>query len=169
MKFRFSQLALLTLVCLTLVGCRKEDPQPELKDPIYKDLNTRAGDYEKAVTEGQTQVKDLRLAIEKTEANTIEFKNVQRDLAKAEKKLLGDEQLARYYKIRAERRKFMGRRAYREAFAAGREWPDPSEYSDYLVNMRLREVSMNWNKRVPKLQDRIPAAKTDKKAEPKAE
>jgi hypothetical protein len=65
MKFRFSQLALLTLVCLTLVGCRKEDPQPELKDPIYKDLNTRAGDYEKAVTEGQTQVKDLRLAIEK--------------------------------------------------------------------------------------------------------
>lgn len=63
----------------------------------------------------------------------------------------------------------MGRRAYLEAFAAGREWPDPAEYSDYLVNMRLHEVSLNWNARVPKLQDRLPAAKAPAKVNKKAE
>lgn len=169
MNLRSSQLALLIMVCLTLAGCRKEDPNPEMKDPIYKDLSTRAGHYEKEKEGGKASVKELREQLTKAEANTIELKNIGRDLAKAEKKLLGDDQLARYYKIRAERRRLMGRRAYREAFAAGKEWPDPAEYSDYLVNMRLHEVSLNWNTRVPKLQDRLPAAKAPAKVDKKAE
>lgn len=174
MKIRATQLALLIMVCLTLTGCRKEEPNPELKDPIFKDLSARAAQYEKSKEDGKVAVKGLREQLEKAEPNTIELKNISRDLAKTEKKLAGDEQLARYYKIRAERRRLMGRRAYREAFNAGKEWPDPAEYSDYLVNMRLHEVNLNWNTRVPKLRDRVPAtkaepkAKAEGKAEPKA-
>ncbi len=174
MRIVASQLALLLMLCLSLLGCRKEDPNPELKDPIYKDLEARAKSYAAEYDAGKIQVKTLREDLAKVEARSIERKNVLKELSQAEAKLVGAEQLARYYKIRAERRRLMGRQAYREAFARGEDWPNPREYSDYLVNRRLHEINMNWNARVPKLQDRTPAsikaleAKKPVAAEPEA-
>ncbi|HMN66953.1 MAG TPA: hypothetical protein PKC28_00280 [Bdellovibrionales bacterium] len=147
---------LAAVICLS--GCRQEDPNPELKDPIFKDLETRAAAHLKAVEEGKAQIAALKESMAKTEPNSIDMKNVRRDLAKTEKKLIDDDQMARFFKIRAARRKVEGRLAYREAFLREEEWPKPSEYSDYLVNIRLRSVPLNWNTRVPKLQARMPSA-----------
>jgi hypothetical protein len=168
MKFGASQLALLLMVILTLVGCRREDPNPENMDPIYKDLKTRADSYQKEVEESKKSIDELRKALEKAEPRSIELKNIAKDLAKSQAKYEGAEQLARYYKIRAERRRLMGRKAYRAAFAQGKEWPDPHEYSDYLVNTRLNEVNLNWNARVPKLSDRTPAKVVNPAQKPKS-
>lgn len=168
---RFNFLILFLALALTLTGCKQEDPNPELKDPIYKDLQGRASEYKKAYEESKARIVVLRESLAKTEANSIERKDVQRDLAKTEKKLLNEEQLERYYRIRSERRKVMGRMEYKKAFSEGKEWPEPKEYSDYLVNIRLQGAHRNWNARVPKLQDRMPSstAKSAKKEEAKAE
>lgn len=143
------------IAILTLSGCEKEDPNPELRDPIWQDLSKRAADYEKQREEHKAKIVGLREKLEKVEPNSMDLKDVRRDLAKTEKALLGAEQLARYYKIRAERRKVVDKIAAREARAANKEWPDPNEYSEYLVNIRLHEINRNWNARVPKLQDRL--------------
>lgn len=168
MKFGASQLALLLMVIFTVAGCRKEDPNPENLDPIYKDLKARSDNYEKELEETKKSIAELRKDLEKAEPRSIELKNIQRDLAKTQAKHDGADQLFRYYKIRAERRRLMGRKAYRAAFAQNKEWPDPREYSDYLVNMRLHEVNLNWNARVPKLKDRTPAKVINPAQKPKA-
>lgn len=170
MRIGVLQLALLlTVISLTVMGCRKEDPNPEQKDPIYKDLKARFDTYDKEATETKTALVQLRIDLAKAEPRTIELKNIAKDLAKTQAKHDGANQLARYYKIRAERRRLMGRKAYRSAFAQGKEWPDPREYSDYLVNMRLHEINMNWNARVPKLKDRTPANANGPAAKPAGE
>jgi len=64
-------------------------------------------------------------------------------------------QQTRYLQIRAKRRLLVDRITYKAAFAKNKSWPDPREYSDYLVNMRLQEAPRNWSIRVPKLQDRL--------------
>ncbi len=148
---------------LALVACKQENPNPELLDPIYKDLKARADSYSKNYEETKAQIATLRESEQKAEPHTIELKDIRRDLAKALKQQVGNEQLARYYKIRAERRRVLGRRAYREAFAKGEEWPKPEEYTDYLVNIRLHEINLNWNARVPKLQGRAPDKEKPKK------
>lgn len=151
--FMVCSIAFITIVSLS--GCEKEDPNPELRDPIWKDLSEQAAHYEKQKEENKAKLKELREKLQKVEPNSMDLKDVRRDLAKTEKALLGAEQLSRYYRIRADRRKVEDKISAREALAQGKEWPDKREYSDYLVNKRLHEISLNWNSRVPKLQDRL--------------
>lgn len=147
-------IAILALL-ISLVGCTKEHPNPEQLDPIFKDLETRAAEHKKAHEEAKVNLEALREEEQKTAPNTIELKDVRREIAKTRKQILDNDQWARYYQIRAERRKIEGRIAYKKAFAKGEQWPPPGEYSDYLVNIRLRQAPLNWNARVPKLQDRL--------------
>jgi hypothetical protein len=138
-----------------LSGCSQEDPNPELKDPIYTDLSKRAADYQKQADDATVKVKNLRESLDNAEPNTIDVKDIRKDLLKTQVELTGTSQLAHYYKIRADRRKVVDKIEYRKALQSKAVWPDPHEYSDYLVNIRLNEIDLNWGKRVPKLQDRI--------------
>lgn len=156
-------LIFLIVLCTQLVGCKKEDPNPELMDPIYSDLLKRATDSQKAYEEAKVKVEALRKDLEKAEPNSIDVKDIQKDLAKTEIQKQRAEQEARYFKIRSERRKYEDRIEYKKAFAKNEEWPNKHEYSDYLVNIRLREINLNWGARVPKLRDRKLA--TTQKAE----
>lgn len=155
---RFTLGALATILMFSLVACTKEDPNPELRDPIFKDLEKRRDEHQKNANEAAATLKTLYEKLEKVEANSIEKKDIQKDIAKNKAKNLESDQWYRYYKIRAERRRITGRESYREAFAKGEEWPNPREYSDYQVNRRLVEASRNWNARVPKLADRTPVS-----------
>jgi hypothetical protein len=159
------QLVLALVLSTALAGCKKEEPNPELLDPIYKDLEARHAAYSKNVEESKAKIPVLEESISKAEARSIDLKNFEKELSKEKLKLMNSEQLARYYRIRAERRKLTDRIEYKKAFAADKVWPDPHEYSDYLVNIRLQEANRNWGARVPKLQDRMPGSAP---AKPKA-
>ncbi|MGE0529233.1 MAG: hypothetical protein AB7G93_02205 [Bdellovibrionales bacterium] len=143
---------------LVLIGCEKEDPTPHLRDPIYKNLAERHAQHAKAYEESVEKLKSLREALAKTEPHTIEVKDLRRDIQRLEKQVVQDRQWARYYDIRSRRRIVVDRITYRKALESGKPWPDPSEYSGYLVNRRLIEINRNWNARVPKLQDRLTTA-----------
>jgi hypothetical protein len=167
---RITRFALATLACAYLCACSKEDPNPELRDPIFQDLEKRHADQDKAAEEASKNLGELKIKLEKAEDNSIEKKDIQRDIAKNQKIFNISSQLAHYYKIRTERRKIVDKLVYKEALAAKKDWPDPHEYSDYLVNRRLVEASRNWAQRVPKLTDRIPSStKPSAKPNPKAE
>ena len=155
-----AKLKSIVLVCAlcVLTACKKEDPNPELKDPIFADLSKRAADAKKNYEEELKKLADMREKLEKTEPNSLERKNFERDILQSEKIALDLRQKQRFLEIRSQRRMFEGRVAYKAAFARGEQWPDSREYSDYLVNIRLREVPKNWNVRVPKLQDRLPSS-----------
>jgi hypothetical protein len=169
MKY-FMALAALTLL---LSGCKKEEPNPELMDPIYQDLTKRQGDAEKAFADEKASQQALRDSMDKAEANSPELRNAKRDFEKSLQKIVIFDQNARYYKIRAQRRLLVDRISYKTAFSKDEKWPDPHEYSEYLVNTRLREVPLNWNSRVPRLRDRLPSsdgkAKKAGETAPKAE
>lgn len=162
----------LCLLAFALVGCAKEDPIPEERDPIYQDLTKREAEHSKMLEEATAKLTETREKLAKVEPLSIEKKDLEKELAKHTAGKLEHEQWAHYYKIRAGRRKVVDRLVYKEAFHAGRdkEWPDPKEYQEYLVNRRLVEVSRNWAQRVPKLQTRVAgkgegAKKEEKKAE----
>jgi hypothetical protein len=171
--YRITFFALVILFSITLTGCRKEEPNPENLDPIFADLEKRATESQKTYDEEVKKVADANVAIEKAEPNSIELKNAEKDKLKSEHAMVDLEQKAKYYKIRSQRRLLVDRISYKAAFAKNEPWPDPHEYSDYLVNMRLRESPPNWNVRVPKLQDRLAkatvSAKKDEKKEGKGE
>lgn len=160
------QLVIGLVLAGTLAGCKKEDPTPELMDPIFKDLEARYSAYQKNYEESKAKIPALQDSLAKAEPRSIELKNFQTELSKEKLKLMNAEQLSRYYRIRMERRRLTSRISYKKAFLEDKPWPDPSEYSDYLVNIRLQEANRNWGARVPKLEDRQPGSAS---AKPKAE
>ena len=167
---RASFFALVLLLVFSITGCKKEDPNPELLDGIYLDLQRRATDSQKELEVEQKNAAAAKVAIEKAEPNSIELKDAEKNLTKAEAKILALDQQAHYYKIRSERRLLVDRISYAKAFTKDEPWPDPHEYSDYQVNMRLQEAPRNWSMRVPKLQDRLSkAGVAGQKAEKKEE
>lgn len=143
-------------VFLTSIGCKEKDPNPELKDPIYLDLKKIAEDLAKEVESKEKEVPKLKKEIEKEKVRTLPLKLARKKLREHLDKLKVVKQDAHYAKIRAEKRKVLGRQAYIIAFQKGESWPDPKEFELYKVNRRLRSADLNWNKRVPKLQSANP-------------
>jgi len=163
--FCWMRVFLCIMMPLLLTACESEDPNPQERDPIFKDLEKRASDNQKAYDDALVKVKETREKLEKAEPNSIERKEILRELATVQKQVLNAQQLARFFKIRAERRKITDKIAYKKAFKAKQPWPDPNEYSEYLKNIQLQDSPRNWNIRVPKLQQRlVTAGKEAKKA-----
>jgi len=152
--FSVERVFLLFLVLLSLTSCRSQDPNPELKDPIYKDLSSLAKQYSRKLREAlETQEKNFK-ELSEAGSNKMNLKVARKKITDNGKKIVQYRQMAAYYRIRSERRKVEGRRAYRIAFEKEQGWPDPREYQSYLINKRLREASRNWSARVPKMVDR---------------
>lgn len=143
------QIILLCLLTL-LIGCKKRDPQPHLRDPIYSDLSKEHNRHLKMVEEQAKEVAKLQAEFDQVQVRTIDKRIKSRDLQKAKDQLQKLEQGAEYFRIRAELRRVYAKKDYTEAYEKGEEWPDPKEFEIYMTNKRLRNVSLNWSERVPK-------------------
>jgi len=144
-------LVFLVMFFFVVTGCKKEEPYPELKDPIYKDLRGQTKKYEKLIKDEEKNLHDLVKARPQYAARTLELKLNRKARISSKHKIEKYKQKLEYYKIRTERRRVEGRRAYKIAFRHDKPWPDPKEYKLYEVHKRLVEAPLNWNYRVPKL------------------
>lgn len=141
---------ILLLIFFFSLGCTKRDPQPHLKDPIYRDLSSEHSRHQKMVEEQLKEVSKLEAELASTEVRTIDKRIKLRDLQTAKERLGRLKEGAEYYRIRADLRKVYAKRDYNRAFDEGAVWPDPKELEAYQTNKRLRNVSLNWSERVPK-------------------
>lgn len=171
-KPNLASIQLVILFCL--FGCKSRIEQPELIDPIYLDLTRLESMHSKTAEEERKQIEDVEHRIESLEPHSLELVQARKELSAVSKKRDRSEQLARFYKIRAEKRKFEDRVTYDEAFRANETWPKPEEFEFYKQNQKLRSVSMNWQSNVPSLINRYSknkelAGSSPKKETPKKE
>lgn len=152
----------LTFMPLILIGCKSRNPNPELLDPIYKDLTSVYKESEKSVKELEKNQLENMKELEMAGANGMDLKVARKKIRETGRKISQATQMREYSRIRMEMRRVNGRRAYIEAFDKDRPWPEPSEYQYYLTNKRLKEAPMNWSSRVPKNNDRYIASKPEK-------
>lgn len=140
---------------LALSACKSKEKNPELLDPIYRDLQSTLDQQIKLVEDTEKEIISYTNEIKEMEPNTKELHMARKRMGEAKAKLVKARQMSRYYEIRLERRRVEGRRAYSIAFDNDKEWPDPGEYSAYLANKRLRNSNPQWAARVPKLHSRL--------------
>lgn len=155
-----SKLILMVSLTLIIMGCKREDPRPEARDPIYKFLQAEYSTLKGAAEVERKKIEEAEKAYAKTEALTHERKLAQRDLEASRRRLAKIEQDKAYIEIRAERRRVEARRDYKLAFLADKEkdWPNPKEFDHFMTQNRLRTAPRQWDARVPKLHDRVLAA-----------
>jgi len=149
---------ILILSLLTIVGCKSEDPNPELSDPIYKFLVDQGNALRPALESEKKKLEESEKALEKMDVNTAERKQELKIQQTTRGKINRLQQELDYSDIRRERRKVESRRDYKIAYSKGEAWPKPEEFDYFMTQQRLRTASRDWNKRVPRLQDRIDKA-----------
>jgi hypothetical protein len=121
-----------------------------LRDPIYADIAKLAAAFEAAALSEKSKAEKAEIEYNKAEMRSIDRKTLKRDLEKAQETGQKAAQQAEYYKIKLRLREAEAKIAYKKAFAAGKDWPDPAEYESYQHQKKMRETSRNWRDRLPK-------------------
>ena len=147
---RILRLGILSILTVVMVGCNKEDPNPELRDPIYQDLVKEHKKHEKLLEDAQKALVTIEKELDEVDARSLDRKIKNREYQKAVKGIVKLKEQTEFYRIKSELRKVYGRKAYRIAFKNKEEWPNPKEFEDYNTNKRLRAAPRNWSHRVPK-------------------
>lgn len=141
-----------------LTACEEKPlPNAELRDPIYNDLVLIQASLEKeeaALRKQAYRTRDQWKSAKPQSGHAKYFRAKHFREMKRTRQLL---QKIKYYKLRQETRKLEARKAYLKAFRAKEPWPDPKEYERYEHAKSLKNAPRNWDKRVPRLQDRIDA------------
>jgi hypothetical protein len=140
---------------LLLVSCSKMDPNPELKDPIYRDIETELKNSAKLLTDTEKKLEGLKLEEAKLAPRTKERMVNGRAIQNQKNIIEKLTQRIAYLEIRLERRKIQTKNEYSAAYSAKKPWPDPAEYENYKMMQKLQSAPRNWDHRVPKF-------KTDK-------
>lgn len=135
------------VLSLTLVSCNKELSQPELKDPIYKDLLKEQKKYEDLAIDTEIQFRKLETEKKKWEARSLKRALSKKNFYKLKKQWKEYTQWAQYYKLRAISRLRQDRKSYKEAFRKGKVWPPPEEYRLYLIEKKLKNAPRKWTRK----------------------
>lgn len=142
--------ATLALVTLLIQGCSRPNPNPELLDPIYADLNSRSNVAKAAAESAKADIKRLNEEIKALPARDPTRKKTQEDLSKKEVQMMVAEQESLYYEIRAKQRLEYARTEYLKAFEKGEAWPDPNDFVTYKLQRKLRDAPREWSSKIPK-------------------
>jgi hypothetical protein len=143
-------LVLIILSIQMVTGCKKEDPSPELRDPLYSEFVSQRNRYQKLLEDTEKGLQADLKALESTEPRTLDVKIQRNAILKKESQITEARQMLEYYRVRAELRRVYARKSYKIAFRKGEEWPDPSEINAYQTNKKLVDAPRSWGHRVPK-------------------
>lgn len=130
---------------LFLLSCNEKEPNPELKDSIYQDMQAQEGETQKNFAEIQKKIEEARKALLESKVQTGEVKRNTRkydDLVAQKTKF---EQQLVYWKARKyERMKFVRMKALK---LSKEEWVEYSkkEYEFYLSEKKLRQAKNSWD------------------------
>ncbi len=135
----------LVITLFLLTSCDKPDPNPELKDPIYSDLQSQFDSTKKAL-EGEIKLLEgHQHDIEMVTPQSGEIKTVQKKITDSRNQINKLEQEKAYLLLKVESRKNSDIIAYSKAYKKKEPWPNPNELKSYKIEQKLRSAKRTWS------------------------
>lgn len=133
------------LISIALVGCKKPDPHPELKDPIYSDLQAQLGAVTAALNAERKTLADHQKTLSEVKPQTGQIKYATKRVNESQQKINRLEQEEKYLSLKVVARQKSARKSYFAAFKKEEAWPNPDEFRAYQSEMRLRNAKKTWD------------------------
>lgn len=139
---RFS---LLLCFSLLLIGCDRPDPQPQLRDPIYLDIQSEITSLQQSLdAESKTLIEHQKsLAEVVPQTGQIKYAQKRVDESKAVLNKLNQEIEYQRLKLQAQEKK--ARASYKKAHESKEAWPNPTDWSEYQTEKRFRTAKKTWD------------------------
>lgn len=149
---------IVVLLSLFILGCKREDPQPELSDPIFVDLVHQHESAEREVANLAKDLESSQKELVTADKQNGEIKIQRSKMFDFQEKLDKARQYSKFLHLEVERRRAFARKSYSKAFEKDEVWPDPAELRMYQANKRLVEAPKSYDEtHRQRLQDRKPA------------
>jgi hypothetical protein len=134
-------LSILFLIGLLASGCKKPDPNPQLTDYIYQDIQRKLSDSEKLKEAHETNYSDFLSKSKSTDLQSREHKALIQKAYTAKWATEKTQQKINYYKmLLLEREKFV-KRSYLKSFSKDEKWDNSDE-------LRLYKKSAKWEQKL---------------------
>lgn len=141
------RLLMFLLLIFSVIACSKPNPNPELADEIYLDLDGQAQSAQKEFESEKKKLEDLKKDMDNAKPQTGENKYAEKRYFEAEQKVEKLEQQYKYFSLQAESRKQYTKKNYLKAFSDGKTWPTAEEVEDYKKYKQLSKVDPNWSEK----------------------
>lgn len=139
------RLVFLLIFSLIFMACDKPNPEPEKLDPIYADIQTKAGSYTSQIKTAEKNFEDAKKELEKVAPQTGQIKFAQKRVDDADAALRKLQQMQMYWELKLKSREKWAREQYMKAYNKKEAWPNPEEYQEYLSQKKLEEAPSNWD------------------------
>ncbi|WP_413585837.1 hypothetical protein [Bdellovibrio sp. HCB274] len=133
------------LLIFTLTACNKPMENPELKDPIYSDLQTQVGAATAALEAEKKKLEGFEKDLMTVVPQTGQIKYAKKRIYESQAAITRLEQEVEYLKLKVEQRKATAQQSYKKAFAKKEDWPDPKEWASYQAEQKLRKAKRSWD------------------------
>lgn len=133
------------ILSLLLSACNKPDPTPELKDPIYNDIQADLAATSAALEGELKTLEGFEKELSEVVPQTGQIKYAQKRVNESKEKINRYEQEKMYLELKLEARKKESKRSYMKSYKKGEPWPDPAEWSSYQTEKRLRNAKRSWD------------------------
>ena len=128
-----------------LTSCDKPDPNPELKDPIYNDLNSRLAASVQALAAERKGYEEQAEAVEAAIPQTGQLKRAQRRLYDSQRQLIRLEQEKQYLELKIESQRASAKAGYMQAYKNKKPWPNPQDWEAYTLEKKFRAAKRQWS------------------------
>lgn len=130
-----------------LSSCQKPDPRPELRDPIYQDIQEKIKEVSAVV---ETEKKNLEEAEAKMKASvpqTGQIKYSSKKYYETEKRLRKAQQLLKFYELKLKSREDFAQDQYLLYYDDKKadQWPPKEDFIEYQSQERARFKTRVWS------------------------
>ncbi|MCB0347827.1 MAG: hypothetical protein KDD37_03285, partial [Bdellovibrionales bacterium] len=109
------------IISFACISCRSPEDNPELRDPIYLDLQKRLSAHERELKTLSDERPKIEKELKTLNSQTGEYKARWKDYYTNEKKIYTSEQKINYFKMAIDSRKQQARLDYLEYYKNNRE------------------------------------------------
>lgn len=158
---------LVLLALLGLAACNSKDPNPELVDPLYLELEKELKSVEADLKTAEEAVSAAEDTMKKVVPQTGQIKYATKRLNEARARLTQVKQIRQYFAVKIESRKWAAREAYLKAYYEKKPWPEMEPLETYRLNKALGATSREWSAKKRREQLGFPVQETPKTEAPR--
>lgn len=149
------KIIILCLLTFALASCKKPDPHPELKDPVYNDLNATLGTVTQLYNAEIKALEGFEKELREVVPQTGQIRYAQKRVRESKEKISKLEQEKQFLELKIQTRLKETKKSYMEAFKADKPWPDPSEWETYRIQRKFQQAKKTWDvkERMKQLED----------------
>lgn len=139
------RILLIFSISFLLFGCDRPDPQPQLKDPIYLDIQSEITSLQQSLDSETKTLQEHLKTLAEVVPQTGQNKYAQKRVDESKALLNKISQELEYQKLKLQAQEKKARFDYKKAFESKEVWPNPSEWSEYQTEKRFRNAKKTWD------------------------